>query len=345
MKYRLYTTSHKAWDGMFKAIEKAEKSVYLEMYILASDTNHTHDFFSLLKERSKHGVEVVIIADAYGSTSLEDKLIKELKEVGIEFIFFSHFLKRTHRKILIVDNKIAFLGGVNIKEDSRNWRDLQIRIKGAPVKLVLKSFANSYRKCGGKRESILKFSFTTLSKRIKNWIFDNFPGVNKLHNLNDQYITKINDAKSLIQIVTPYLLPPRRLFLALDNACQRGVRVEIIIPKNTDIKYLDKINYINARRLFTVGVNFYFGKEMNHSKILLIDKSEVLIGSQNADILSFDFNYEAGIFSKQSNLISDVSYIIENWKSEATSFQGWNKHMNLADKLMFYIYRIIFPIF
>ncbi|MDI3496300.1 MAG: cardiolipin synthase [Patescibacteria group bacterium] len=345
MKYRLYTTSHKAWDGMYDAILKAEKSVYLEMYILLSNTKKTHDFFSLLIEKAKQGLEVVIIADSLGSTALSNSLIKESREAGIEFIFFSHFLKRTHRKMLIVDNKIAFLGGVNIKEGSRDWLDLQIKFQGKPVNLALRSFANAYLKVNGKKDSILKFSHITLPKKIKNWIFDNFPTNNKLYNLNKRYILKINQAKSLVQIVTPYLLPPRRLFLALDNACRRGVRVEIIIPKNTDINSLNKINYINARRLSDLGVLFYFGSQMNHSKILMIDKTEVLIGSQNADILSFGLNYEVGIFSQQQNLVKDVSTIIENWKIEATSFVGWNNKMKFFEKITFYFFRSIFSIF
>lgn len=345
MRYRLYTTSHKAWDGMYDAIAKAEKRVYLEMYILSSDTKKTHDFFALLIEKAKKGLEVVIIADALGSTALSSSLIKESRAAGIEFIFFSHFLKRTHRKMLIVDNKVAFLGGVNIKEGARDWLDLQIKFKGSPVKLALRSFANSYFKVGGSKESILKFSRTNLPKKIKNWIFDNFPTSNKLYNLNRRYILKIDQAKSLVQIVTPYLLPPRRLFLALDNACRRGVRTEIIIPKNTDINSLDKINYINARRLFDLGVVFYFGGQMNHSKILLIDKKEVLIGSQNVDILSFGLNYEAGMFSQQPDLVKDVSTVIEGWKVEATSFAGWNNRMKFFEKISFYFYRLIFSIF
>jgi cardiolipin synthase A/B len=345
MKYRLYTTSYRAWDGMFKAMKKAKKFVYLEMYILDSDTEHTHNFFSLLKEKASQGIEVVIIADAYGSLSLESQAVKELRQAGAEFIFFSHWLKRTHRKILIVDNETAFLGGVNIKEKSRNWRDLQIRIEGAPVKLIIKSFANSYYRCGGKRESILRFSYTPLSKKIKNFIIDNWPSTNKLYNLNSYYKRKILQAKFLLQIVTPYLLPPRWLLAALDDACRRGVKVEIIIPKYTDIKYLDRINFINACRLSRIGVKFYLGREMNHAKLMLIDKKEAAIGSQNMDIFSFEFNYEVGVFSRQKDLVADVEKIIEIWKKEAKSFKGWEKDIKFFNRFLLYFYRIFYPIF
>src|SRR5680860_73085 len=219
MKYKLYTTSNKAWDGMFKAMLKAETSIFLEMYILVNDTNRTHNFFKLLKDKAKSGVEVVVIADAYGSYSLRADNIKELKEAGAEFIFFSHWLKRTHRKILIIDNRIAFLGGVNIEEKIRDWRDLQIKVEGSAVKFILKSFANSYRKCGGKRESILRFGFTPLTHKLKSWVMDNWQGTNKKYYLNNYYREKISGAKLSVKIVTPYLLPPRWFIAVLDDAC------------------------------------------------------------------------------------------------------------------------------
>ena len=155
MRYRFYTTSKKAWDGMFKAISEATESIYLEMYIFLDDTKITHDFLGMLKSKALSGVEVVIIADAYGSRELKSTAIAELKASGIEFIFFSHWLRHTHRKFLIIDHKIAFLGGVNIEEKIRNWRDLQIRLKGKIVKPILKSFAYAYKMSGGKKISIL----------------------------------------------------------------------------------------------------------------------------------------------------------------------------------------------
>lgn len=345
MKYRLYTTSHKAWDGMFKAIEKAKKSVYLEMYILHNDTEKTHNFFALLKEKAEAGVEVIVIADSYGSSELDSHLVKDLRQSGAEFIFFSHWLRRTHRKILIVDKKIAFLGGVNIKENSRNWKDLQIRVEGSSANLLMKSFANAYRLSGGKKESIIRQGYTPLSKKIKSLIFDNWPTTNKLYSLSSYYKKKISQAEKLIQIVTPYLSPPRWLLAVLDDACRRGVTVEMIIPKYTDNKILDRMNYINACRLSNLGVKFFFIREMNHAKLMMIDNEEVAIGSQNIDVLSFKFNYEAGIFSRQKDLVEDVVEIIKRWKQEADEFKGSTKDLSFFDRVLSRFYKIFFPLF
>ncbi len=329
---------------MFKAITEAEKFIYMEMYIFLDDTKTTHDFLGLLKEKARAGLEVVVIADAYGSSKLSAAAIKNLREAGGEFIFFSHLFRRTHRKILIIDGKTAFLGGVNIKENIRDWLDLQIKISGKIVKPALQSFAYAYQMAGGKKESVLRYSRIPLTRKIKSWIMDSLPSSKGKYNLSDYYIKHIIEAKRSIKIVTPYLLPPRRLLAALDNARRNGVEVELIIPDDTDIKSLNKINYLNACRLSALGVKFYLMPIMNHAKILLIDDEEGLIGSQNMDILSFNFNMEAGVFFQQKKLVSDLVRIFDKWKQESIFFEFSEKKIKTGDKLLIGFFKIFYPI-
>ncbi len=345
MKYRLYTTSQKAWDGMFKAMTKAEKSIYIEMYIFLDDTQATHNFLGLLKDKAKSGLEVVVIADAYGSASLHGTAVNELKAAGVEFIFFSHWFRHTHRKFLIVDNKVAFIGGVNIKEKIRHWHDLQIKVEGKVVLPILKSFAYAYQIMGGKKESILKYSRLPLVKKIKSWITDSIVGTNRLYDLNNYYKERIGNAKTSIKIVTPYLLPPRWLLVILDDACRRGVQVEILIPNDTDIKPLNKINYLNACRMSAFGVKFYLIPIMNHAKVMLIDDEEGLIGSQNMDVLSFNLNMEAGVFFRQKNLVNDLKNIFAHWRNESVYFNASEKKIKWFDKILITIFKLFYPIF
>jgi len=345
MKYKLYTTSHKAWDGMFKAMRSAHQSIYLEMYIFLDDTQATHNFLGLLKAKARAGLEVIIIADAFGSASLKNSAVKELKVAGVEFIYFSHWFRRTHRKILIIDQRIAFLGGVNIEEKIRHWHDLQIKLEGRIVKPILKSFAYTYKKVGGKKDNILKYSRLPLVRKIKSWVTDNFSSTSKIYYLNNYYRAQITSAKRSIKIVTPYLLPPRWLLACLDDACRRGVKIDIIIPDDTDIKPLNKVNYVNTCRMASFGVNFFLMPFMNHAKVMLIDNQEGVIGSQNIDVLSFNLNMEAGVFFRQKDLVHDLVRIVEHWKNEAVYFNAPVRKIKLIDRFLIGIFKVFYPIF
>lgn len=345
MKYKLYTTSQKAWDGMMEEISKAKKSIYIEMFIFLDDTKNTHDFIGTLKKKAQEGKEVVIIIDAYGSYDLERKVVNSLKESGIELLYFKSIFKRTHRKIVIVDEKVAFLGGVNIKNKIRNWHDLQIKLHGKIIIPILKSFTHSYIKCGGKNENILKYNKNTTVKKIKSWIIDNWNKDSKKYQLNNYYKRKIKRAKKSIKIVSPYFIPPRWLIKLFIKAVNRKVKIDIIIPIDTDVKILNRINYLNACRLKSLGVNFYFTKEMNHAKLLLIDDQEGLIGSQNIDFLSFKYNVEAGVFFTQKKLVNDLFNLIEKWKKKSIELNFEKRKLFFWDRISILFLKLIYPIF
>jgi len=345
MRYRLYTTSHQAWDGMFKAMATAVSSIYIEMYTFLDDTEKTHDFLTLLKDKARSGVEVVVIADVYGSLSLRSAAVKGLREAGAEFFYFSRWFRRTHRKILIIDNKIAFLGGVNIVEETRHWFDLQIELRGRIILPILRSFAYAYEMVGGKKDSILHHRRLAFIPRIKSWITDNLPGTARKYYLNDYYKKRIIAAKRSLRIVTPYLLPPRWLIALLDDACRRGVSVEIMVPKDTDIKVVNKVNYLNACRLAALGVRFYLLPMMNHAKIMLIDGEEGVIGSQNMDVLSFNWNIEVGVFFRQKKLVQDLEKITEHWKKASIDFSAAKQKITIGDRFLIAVLKLFYPIF
>lgn len=345
MKYQLYTTSQRAWDGMFKAMKLAQKSIYLEMYTFLDDTQVTHNFLQLLKDKASSGIEVVIIADAFGSSLLRPGAVDELRASGVEFVFFNRWFSHTHRKILIIDNQIAFIGGVNIIEETRNWLDLQIKLQGRIIMPLLKSFAYTYETVGGKKESILKYSHLPMVQKIKSWVIDNLASTSSRYLISDYYKKNIAEAKNSIIIVTPYLLPPRWLITLLDDACRRGIKVEMLIPNDTDIKPLNKVNYLNACRLSTLGVKFYLMPAMNHAKIMLIDNEEGVIGSQNMDVLSFNWNIEAGVFFRQKNLVNDLRKIIDEWKKSALAFETVGRKIKLSDRILIVILKLFYPLF
>lgn len=339
MRYKFFSNSEKTWQAMFEAIESANNSIYLEMYILENDIPR-FSFLTLLAEKAKRGLRVRIILDAFGSVNLRKESIQKLKESGVELLFSSHFLHHIHRKILVIDENLAFIGGVNIHKVAKNWNDLSVRVRGKMVLSIIRSFAKVYADCGGKDPLILAQNKKIILDKMSTWLVEHFPLKNKL-GFKKIYKEHFKKAEKSIFLITPYFAPRRWFILLLDQARLRGVKVEILLPKNTDLFLVDRVNYFYMKKLSSLGIRIYITSKMNHAKVMIIDKKEGLVGSQNLDILSFDFNSEIGIFFKEPNEVEKICKIAEEWKKDATLFN----HNTYKPKWFDYILSPIFRIF
>lgn len=324
MNYKFFTNSEKAWKAMFRAISGAKKSVYMEMYIFQNDIKE-FDFFHLLKEKAKQGLQVKIVLDPLGSAGLDNGSITELKEAGIEILFLSYLLHRMHRKVLVADERVAFIGGVNLHQTSKFWNDLMVRIKGNLVKKMVASFVKSYINAGGKDPILLgkNKKIKAKAEKVDAWIVEHSPAKNKFH-FKRIYKKYLNKAEESITLITPYFIPKRWLSAVLHQAVLRRVNVEVLVPKSTDHFFVDRVNYFYIYKLSKLGVKFYIEPEMNHAKAIIIDGKQGMVGSQNLDFLSFDLNSEVGIFFKDMDAVSKLSHITEEWKKDATFFDYKN---------------------
>ena len=178
MNYKFFANSQKAWKAMFEVILSAKKSIYLEMYIFQDDMID-FDFLELLKQKAKNGLRVRMVLDSFGSSNLSQKVISEFKDAGVELIFLSYFLYMTHRKILVVDEKIAFIGGVNFHQSASLWNDLMVKVEGKLVSLITKTFAKVYAQCGGTDPLVLIHNKKVFKKKMHDWLVENFPIKNK----------------------------------------------------------------------------------------------------------------------------------------------------------------------
>lgn len=342
MKYKLHTTSVNAWDGMLSAIEQAKKSIYIEMYIFMDDTTQSHDFIGKLIKKATDGIKIIIVADAYGSKVLKKETIKNMQRSGIEFLLFSHWLRHIHRKILIVDEKIAFIGGVNIGKQFTYWNDLQLQLEGRIAKTIMKSFSYTYEMAGGKDKKILGQKKRKLTSKLKFLMMEHWP-IKNIYSLKSHYIEKITQAEKSIQIVTPYFTPPRWLISLLDTAIRKNIQVEILIPQKSDLPLMDRVNYHYINKLHQLGIKFFLAKEMNHAKLLIIDGEEGLIGSQNIDPISFTINAEAGIFFKEKKLLRELSAVTHQWKRNSTRFEPNHYKMKSIDYAISFLTKILRP--
>ncbi len=342
MRYKIYTKTEKAWDAMLYAISHAKSSILLEMYIFADDTSDSHDFIEILTQKALSGLKVKVIFDAFGS-EVTDSSVKKLKDAGVELFFFRTLFRVTHRKILIIDEHTAFIGGINIKKFFKKWDDLAVKIEGKVVKRVLRSFAHVYKNCGGKDTDVLKYNDEKILpfQKGKIWFFEHYPPRNSSR-LKKYYRDKIELAKKRILISTPYFMPNHWVIKALKKAAKRGVKVEIIIPRfATNPKITNIPNYFYMHKLHKHGIKFFLTKEMNHSKIMLIDGKEGILGSQNIDIISFDFNMESGVFFTEPNLISELNQVVEDWKKDSVPYSPKMRETHLFD----YFYEFCFTAF
>jgi cardiolipin synthase len=328
---------------MIEAIDGAQKSIFLEMYIFLDDTEESHDFIGKLIAKSKSGLKVIIVTDAYGSKLLKKETLEKLKDANIEILFFSNWLRHIHRKVLIIDEKVAFLGGVNIGKRFSQWKDLQMKLSGRIAKRLLTSFAYTYEMAGGKNEKFLKLRKRKFSYKLKFWLVEHWPSRN-IYTLRSHYSEKILSAKEKIQIVSPYFTPPRWMISLLDGAVRRGVQVEIYVPEETDTPLMTRINLHYINKIYSIGAKIFLAREMNHAKIFLVDAKEGLVGSQNIDLASFRYNSEVGIFFTDKHLIKELSDILEDWKNDSEEYKPQRYKMRPIDYVILALSKILKPV-
>ncbi|PIR89614.1 MAG: hypothetical protein COU07_01855 [Candidatus Harrisonbacteria bacterium CG10_big_fil_rev_8_21_14_0_10_40_38] len=345
-KYKFYTKTSEAWRGMHEAIVNAKESILLESFILINDKK-TRYIFDALEKKAKEGLKVVVIADAVGSFTLGSSIRKPLEKAGAEVLSFRRWLYRNHRKVLVIDKSIAFIGGVNFSGKYSEWFDLHLKTnKKTLIRYTLRSFAKVYSLAGGKDKEILALKegkeIKPRSEKTKQWFIDHWP-IRGTRALKDYYEKSCKEAKESITIVTPYFIPHRWLIKSLRAAKKRKIKIEVILPERTDSWFTTVANFAFASELEN-EIEFFFVSEMNHAKIFLVDKKEGLIGSNNIDAQSFDFNLEVSIHVERKDMVHDLYRIIENWKINSKSLKKAYSSLPIYYKAIRPIIKLFQPI-
>ncbi len=311
------------------------------MYIFVDDVPEAKELLDILADKARSGISVKIVLDAFGSRELSSPAINTLKNAGIEILFFNKLFRRLHRKIMIVDEVIGFVGGVNIHKSARSWGDLLIRVEGKILYSLVRSFAKVYKICGGKDKHLLEYRKKILWGGARIWLMEHLPSMHRPR-LKDYYTEAMLQATKEVVIVTPYFLPHRWFKRLLRETQKRGVSIKIFVPKKTDIPLITKANYTYMRLLGQEGIMFYILPTMNHAKLLLIDESLALVGSQNIDALSFDYNAEVGLSFDDPQMIKDLRGIIEKWQGSSLVFDP-HQRVSLLDRFYSYVVRLLQP--
>lgn len=296
-----FKTGEEYFATLFKEIEKAEKRVYLEYFIFRRGKIFSQLIYSLNCARAR-GAEIKIIFDGVGSAfKMGRREMKRLKATGAQVRVFNRltpFLRlrlnfRDHRKIVAIDGKVVFTGGINIADEYANidspygyWKDTGVAVYGAAAEVFEGMFLSVWDgSC--MREIPEKGKYRCLP------FYDSPP--NRSGFCENAYIAAISSAKERVHIFTPYFCAGEKLASALGFAALRGVDVRIIIPHIPDKKYAFELSKTAALPLMAKGVKFYeYTPGFMHAKSMVCDDS-AYIGSYNVDFRSMRLNFECGI--------------------------------------------------
>ena len=295
-----------AFPAMLEAIAAAKTCVCLETYIL-SDDGTGQQFADALSERARHGVAVRLLYDSIGSLGLSRTYLRGLRESGVETLEYHPVApwkprfginRRDHRKILVVDHRLAFTGGLNISDEYRpaseggdGWYDLHCRVRGPIVGDLARLFRRVWVREGGSHfqvpRHVPRIEGGSLARVISNRKF------RQRRKIRRAYLYAINRARETIFLKNAYFIPDRGIRRALRKAVKRGVRVRVIVPENSDVPITLYAGQYLFARLLRHGIELLAWPEtMMHAKTAVIDCTWSAIGSYNLDNRSLQYNLE-----------------------------------------------------
>ncbi|MDD6302338.1 MAG: phospholipase D-like domain-containing protein [Bacillales bacterium] len=358
---QIFTDGKSFYDDLMEEIKKAKSTIHIESYIFRDD-RFTKELMKELYVKLKEGVKVRIVYDPNANlTNDRNQFVEFIKLGGKVYPYYKGIFKilnfnyRNHRKIIVIDGKLGYLGGFNLGIEYLSkhpritpWRDSQIKIKGECVYVLQKEFLKDYNfaKKSIQYEDNLDLIKEKYSDRILPIDLVSFCPKDDFNKIKETYMSWIYGAKSLIQIQTPYLVPDIGIMNAIKTALHNKVKVEIMIPRVYDklIPYFGTLEYV--KELFDLGAKVYFYEGFIHAKTLLVDDEKLSIGSVNLDVRSMYHNFEltALIYGKEQiyrhknifsvDVINSLIYSEEFEKKELKKYRLGQKIFKLLSVLM-----------
>jgi cardiolipin synthase len=305
----LLINGKKTFSAMKEAITSSNDYIHLEFYRIEPDNLGT-EFKELLKRKAKEGVKVRVIYDDVGSWNIHNAYLREMRAAGVQIFpfmpvrfpsFSSKVNYRNHRKILVVDGRTGFVGGINIADkyisglpDLGPWIDTHLRLEGESVAALDRVFVSDWDFVSGEELSpdASLSNYKKTGNRCLVQVASSGPDTDWA-TIMQVYFSSIATAKSSIYLTSPYFSPDESMLTAFKTASLSGVDVRMIFPKKSDsiITNWNTRSYISE--LLEAGVRVYlYEKGFIHSKYLLVDGVFSSVGSPNVDVRSFDLDFE-----------------------------------------------------
>ena len=372
----LLTSGQEKFDDMFQAIRNARSSIHLEYFNFRNDSI-TRELVVLLAAKAAEGVEVRALFDAFGNSSnnrpLKRNHLDSIRAKGIEiykfdpitFPWINHVVTRDHRKIVVIDGRIAYTGGMNVADYYINgtpqvgsWHDMHCRIEGSEVNTLQRIFLKLWNKVTGQNVhgsqyyrgdytdtsyfTGLKPDTTSTKEKKMVGIINREPRVSN-EIIRTFYVNAINCAQDSIKLINPYFTLNHSLKKALRNAAKRGVKVEIMLSVKSDIPLTPDCGFYNAHKLMKKGCQLWlYEPGFHHTKIIMVDGKVCTVGSANLNARSLSWDYEANAVIVDSCTTKELDRLFENekkdcflldeekwdaWRSPWQKFKGWFAHL------------------
>jgi cardiolipin synthase len=301
--FQFYFEGDAYYDALWLNLAAAKREIWIEIYILAADEIGNR-LANILIERARAGVQIKIICDGMGSYELPIQYIQRLRDGGVEVkiyhpirLFNTRWNRRDHRKVVVIDDDTAFLGGFNFHRECSQtlmgecrWRDTQVRVTGRLVNKLLYFICKTLGEQKTKDAELMRFSF--VNDIVTN---QNRYGLNHIKRF---YLRYIRRARTIIRISTAYFVPDLKLIYYLLRAKRRGVRIQVITSSQaSDVPLIRRVNRIILRQLVLHGIEVYdFKSRMMHAKSAIFDDHIATVGSANLNHRSLFLDLEMNLF-------------------------------------------------
>ncbi len=357
----ILNNARETFSQIVPALKSAKRYIHIEYYII-SDDNIGSEILQLLMDKARNGVEVRLIYDDVGSWELRNSTIKALKRAGVIAHAFmkvrfpmltSRVNFRNHRKTIIIDGKIGFLGGINIADryidgvpEIGPWRDTHLCIKGSAVSCLQMTFIADWYFVSNKllparkyvppiKEGTGKVVQIASSSPDSDWA-----------SISQAYFSAIASAKKQVYIGTPYFMPTGDILTAIKSAGLSGIDIRLLIPEKSDARVSKWCTESYVEELLEAGVRVYLFKGgFYHSKLLLIDGVWSSVGSANMDFRSLETNFEtnAVIYDKAINRQLVESFNNDLQQAVEVNITAWRQRTPL-EKLKASFARLFSPL-
>jgi cardiolipin synthase len=334
----LLETGAEKFADLFDYINRARHHIHLEYF------NFRHDsianlLFVKLAEKVREGVQVRILFDGFGNKSnsrpLTRRDLKGIRGMGIEiyefdpvrFPFINHVFHRDHRKIVVIDGCVGYMGGMNVADyyieglpKIGAWHDMHMRIEGSAVydlqDIFLRTWNRASRQFIGGEAYYPILPLPPGESTVA--IVDREPRVNP-DEIRDAFIAALDNARETVQIINPYFVPTTSVRRALKRAVDRGVRLEIMVSAKSDISFTpDAVAYI-THTLMKRGAQIYINNDgFHHTKIMMVDGTLSFVGSANLNSRSLRYDYETNAFIFDQEITQQLIALFEREKTNST---------------------------